>query len=227
MGPGPREGAGACSFAARAGGGGCWERPRRIRRGAMIPAARRRRLSGKRLGRRAVASGDSAPAGGLVQRGCAPHCRRRKVRSAPFPPAAKTAPAPLRLLSPPRGARRGPFRSCPKRERAAPGVREKALLATTLHVRAKLLYGSRRERVPAGLRWLPDGRGGVRCRLDSGFPRRGCALGRGARRDLTSSSFPVSRCGAPRISVTSVPLVPPFARSASLRAGRVEDGKGG
>ena len=63
--------------------------------------------------------------------------------------------------------------------------------------------------------------------LDSGFPRRGCALGRGARRDLTSSSFPVSRCGAPRISVTSVPLVPPFARSASLRAGRVEDGKGG
>ena len=73
MGPGPREGAGACSFAARAGGGGCWERPRRIRRGAMIPAARRRRLSGKRLGRRAAASGDSAPAGGLVQRGCAPH----------------------------------------------------------------------------------------------------------------------------------------------------------
>ena len=100
MGPGPREGAGACSFAARAGGGGCWERPRRIRRGAMIPAARRRRLSGKRLGRRSAASGDSAPAGGLVQRGCAPHCRRRKVRSAPFPPAAKTAPAPLLRLSP-------------------------------------------------------------------------------------------------------------------------------
>ena len=173
---------------------------------------------GDDLGRRTAATGDSAPAGGRFHGGCAPHCRRRKVRSAPFPPAAKTAPAPLRLLSPPRGARRGPFRSCPKRERAAPGVREKALLATTLHVRAKLLYGSRRERVPAGLRWLPDGRGGVRCRLDSGFPRRGCALGRGARRDLTSSSFPVSRCGAPRISVTSVPLVPPFARSASLRA---------
>ena len=112
MGPGPREGAGACSFAARAGGGGCWERPRRIRRGAMIPAARRRRLSGKRLGRRSAASGDSAPAGGLVQRGCAPHCRRRKVRSAPFPPAAKTAPAPLRLLSPPRGARRGSAYRC-------------------------------------------------------------------------------------------------------------------
>ena len=127
MGPGPREGAGACSFAARAGGGGCWERPRRIRRGAMIPAARRRRLSGKRLGRRSAASGDSAPAGGLVQRGCAPHCRRRKVRSAPFPPAAKTAPAPLRLLSPPRGARRGPLSVLPqKRTRRARCKRKSA-----------------------------------------------------------------------------------------------------
>ena len=81
------------------------------------------------------------------------------------------------------------FWSCPKRERAAPGVREKGALAATLHVRAKLLYGGRREMVPAGLRWLPDGRGGVRYRLDGGFPRRGCVLGRGARTHLTSSSF--------------------------------------
>ena len=44
---------------------------------------------------------------GCSHRGAPPHCRRRKVRSTPFPPAAKTAPAPL-LLSPPRGARRGP-----------------------------------------------------------------------------------------------------------------------
>ena len=28
--------------------------------------------------------------------------------------------------------------------------------------------------VPAGLRWFSDGRGGVRCRLNGGFPRRGC-----------------------------------------------------
>ena len=28
--------------------------------------------------------------------------------------------------------------------------------------------------VPAGLRWVSDGRGGVRCRLNGGFPRRGC-----------------------------------------------------
>ena len=81
------------------------------------------------------------------------------------------------------------FWSCPKRERAAPGVREKGAVAATLHVRAKLLYGGRREMVPAGLRWLPDGRGGVRYRLDGGFPRRGCVLGRGARTHLTGSSF--------------------------------------
>ena len=54
---------------------------------------------------------------------------------------------------------------------------------------AKLLYGGRHEMVPAGLRWLPDGRGGVRYRLDGGFPRRGCVLGRGARTHLTGSSF--------------------------------------
>ena len=56
-------------------------------------------------------------------------------------------------------------------------------------MRAKLLYGGRRERVPACLRGSPDGRGGVRYRLDGGFPRRGCVLGRGARTHLTSFSF--------------------------------------
>ena len=81
------------------------------------------------------------------------------------------------------------FWSYPKRERAAPGVREKGALAATLHMRAKLLYGGWREMVPACLRGSPDGRGGVRYRLDGGFPRRGCVLGRGARTHLTSSSF--------------------------------------
>ena len=52
------------------------------------------------------------------------------------------------------------------------------------------------------------------------LPSRGGGYGgqRGARTHLTSFSFTVSRCGAPSISVTSVPLVPPSARSASLRA---------
>ena len=35
----------------------------------------------------------------------------------------------------------------------------------------------------------PRRRGGVRYRLDGGFPRRGCVLGRGARTHLTGSSF--------------------------------------
>ena len=81
---------------------------------------------------------------GIVHAGCAPHCRRRKVRSAPFPPAAKTAPAPLHpkgtsaptswawalLLSPPRGARRGPRIETSKRKCAAPGGREKGASAS-------------------------------------------------------------------------------------------------
>ncbi len=66
---------------------------------------------------------------GLVQRD-APPCRRRKVRSPPFPPAAKTASAPLHpkgtsaptpwawtlRLSPPRGARRGPLIGLARKE---------------------------------------------------------------------------------------------------------------
>ena len=47
-----------------------------------------------------------------------------------------------------------------------PVEEKKSLLVATLHVRAKLLYGGRRKMVPAGLRGLPDGRGGVRCRLE-------------------------------------------------------------
>ena len=157
-----------------------------------------------------------------------PHCRRRKVRSTPFPPAAKTTFAPLhpkgtsaptswawaRLLSPPRGARRGPHIWSYQKEYAPRPVEKKKCLAALRHLRASALYGSRREMVPAGLRWISDGRGGVRCGLDGGFPRRGCVLERGAGTHLTCSSFPVSRCGAPSISVTSVPLVPPSARSA-------------
>ena len=126
---------------------------------------------------------------GLVQRDAPPIVVVAKSAQLRFRLRRKLRPLPC-SSSPHRAGRGGgPFRSCPKRERAAPGVREKGALAATLHVRAKLLYGGRCERVPAGSRWLPDGRGGVRCRLDSGFPRRGCALGRGARRDLTSSSF--------------------------------------
>ena len=52
-----------------------------------------------------------------------------------------------------------------------------------------------------------------------GLPSRGgwCGSCRDARTHLNCFSFPVSRYGAPGISVISVPLVPPSARSASLR----------
>ena len=54
-----------------------------------------------------------------------------------------------------------------KRKRAVHGPKEKTALVATLHMRAKLLCEGRRERVPAGLRGLYDGRGGVPQRLDS------------------------------------------------------------
>ena len=43
--------------------------------------------------------------------------------------------------------------------------------------------------VPAYLRWFSDGRGGVRYRLERGFPRRGYGGQRGARTHLVCSSF--------------------------------------
>ena len=51
------------------------------------------------------------------------------------------------------------------------------------------------------------------------LPSRGgwCGSCRDARTHLNCFAFPVSRYGAPGISVISVPLVPPSARSASLR----------
>ena len=58
------------------------------------------------------------------------------------------------------------FWARPKRERAAPSVREKGALVATLHVCAKLLYGGWREMIPACLRGLANGRGGVRYRLE-------------------------------------------------------------
>ena len=80
------------------------------------------------------------------------------------------------------------FWSCPKRERAAPGVREKGALAATLHMRAKLLYGGRRIGASADLGLPPDTLGSS---ARSILPSRGgwCGGHRGARTHLTSSSF--------------------------------------
>ena len=80
------------------------------------------------------------------------------------------------------------FWSCPKRERAAPGVREKSALVATLHMRAKLLYGGRRTGASADL-GLSSGTPGSSAR--SILPSRGGSCGgrRGARTHLTSFSF--------------------------------------
>ena len=151
--------------------------------------------------------------GGLVQRD-APPCRR-KVRSAPFPCTAKTAPAPLHpkgtsaptpwawaiLLSPPCGARRDPLSVLPKEKRAVHGPKRKTPGCALVQWPSALKGGG--ESVPAPI-----------------WPSRGgwCGSCRDARTHLNCFAFPVSRYGAPGISVISVPLVPPSARSASLRA---------
>ena len=88
------------------------------------------------------------------------------------------------------GQMRPPFSfwPCPKRERAAPGVREKSALVATLHMRAKLLYGGRRTGASADL-GLSSGTPGSSAR--SILPSRGGSCGgrRGARTHLTSFSF--------------------------------------
>ena len=94
--------------------------------------------------------------------------------------------------------------------------KKRPLLVATLHVRAKLLYGGRREMVPAGLRWLPDGRGGVRYRLERGFPRRGCKGQRGARTHLVCFSFRAFRC-ATRCRILRGSVSGSEKRSSSMR----------
>ena len=73
--------------------------------------------------------------------------------------------------------------------------------------------------VPAGLRGFAYGRGGVRYRLERGFPRRGCVLGRGARTHLTGSSFRAFRFatrspGARRGRCPHRPVAPTPARDS-------------
>ena len=103
------------------------------------------------------------------------------------------------LAAAPRPETNGPYPQgvCRIRKAAEPptaarlhGPKEKAALVATLHVRAKLLYGGRREIVPACSRWLPDGRGGVRCGFDSGFPRRGCRRKSGCKDAFDQLLFP-------------------------------------
>ena len=138
--------------------------------------------------------------GGLVQRD-APPCRRRKVRSAPFPCTAKTAPAPLHpkgtsaptpwawalLLSPPCGARRDPLSVLPKEKRAVHGPKRKAPGCALVQWPSALKGGG--ESVPAPI-W-PCLRARYALLRFPRLPSRGgwCGSCRGARTHLTSFSF--------------------------------------
>ena len=138
--------------------------------------------------------------GGLVQRD-APPCRRRKVRSAPFPCAAKTAPTPLHpkgtsaptpwawalLLSPPCGARRDPLSVLPKEKRAVHGPKRKAPGCALVQWPSALKGGG--ESVPAPI-W-PCLRARYALLRFPRLPSRGgwCGSCRGARTHLTSFSF--------------------------------------
>ena len=75
-----------------------------------------------------------------------------------------------------------PFLFClAKRETGRARSKEKGAWTRSGAVALRADGGGRREMVPAGLRGLPDGRGGARYRLDGGF--------RGARTHLNCSSF--------------------------------------
>ena len=78
-------------------------------------------------------------------------------------------------------------------------------------------YGGRRTSACSDFSWHS---GTLGPSVRSILPSRGgwCGSCRDARTHLNCFSFPVSHYGAPGISVISVPLVPPSARSASLRA---------
>ena len=82
------------------------------------------------------------------------------------------------------------FRSCRKENGPCTVQKKRTPLVALRHLRASALYGGRREMVPAGLRGLTDGRGGVRYRLDGGFPRRGYGQKSGCKNAFDQLLFP-------------------------------------
>ena len=162
--------------------------------------------------------------GGLVQRD-APPCRRRKVRSAPFPCTAKTAPAPLHpkgtsaptpwawalLLSPPCGARRDPLSVLPKEKRAVHGPKRKAP-GCALVQWPSALKGGRRIGACSDLDW-PSG---TLC--SSAIPVAAVPW-----RMAPTSSGGLSHGAASLFATAHAPAKNPAARSAAERAEREAD----
>ena len=82
------------------------------------------------------------------------------------------------------------FRSCRKENGPCTVQKKRTPFVALRHLRASALYGGRREMVPADSRWLPDGRGGVRCGLECGFPRRECGRESGCKDAFDQLLFP-------------------------------------
>ena len=94
------------------------------------------------MGRRMAATGDSAPAGGRFHGGCAPHCVVAKSAQLRFRLRRKLRPLPCSSFPHRAGRGGGPFWSCPKRECAAPGGREKGACARSGAVALRARRGS-------------------------------------------------------------------------------------
>ena len=95
------------------------------------------------------------------------------------------------------------FRSCRKENGPCTVQKKRTPFVALRHLRASALYGGRREMVPADSRWLPDGRGGVRCGLECGFPRRECGRESGCKDAFDQLLFPrvPLRYALPRVAV--------------------------
>ena len=110
-----------------------------------------------------------------------------------------------------------------KRKRAAPGVKEnRSAQNGTL-----CLFCLKRGVPTSDIGQLkPDsalGAGTVLLKFAGAQPATYCFHAPGCKTDLVCFSFTVSRCGAPSISVTSVPLVPPSAAApTTTRVARSE-----
>ena len=162
--------------------------------------------------------GVSAPAEGRFHEGCAPHCVVAKSAGLRFRLRRKLRPLPC-ASSPHRAGRGGGPGLRHQKENGPRPVEEKKALR-----RASVQWPSARDggrRIGASVDFaLPSGT--LQSSAKSVLLSRGgwCRPRRGARTHLGCFSFTVSRCGAPSISVTSVPLVPPSARSACPQGGR-------
>ena len=198
--------------------GGMGQDPRGGDRGGRRPHRPGGMACGGTVGAAICRPGVSAPAEGRFHEGCAPHCVVAKSAGLRFRLRRKLHPLPC-ASSPHRAGRGGGPGLRHQKENGPRPVEEKKALR-----RASVQWPSARDggrRIGASVDFaLPSGT--LQSSAKSVLLSRGgwCRPRRGARTHLGCFSFTVSRCGAPSISVTSVPLVPPSARSACPQGAR-------